>query len=136
MLKVEVGYFMTLERGKTYMLWDGSCGFCRRCCEIAERFDEKSTFTFIPYQSVSEEELQRVGLSQRQCSRELKVVTPSGKTLGGAFAVNYFCWQQPKLRPIVFLALIFPVLWLIEVLVYRMVATNRVLFSRILFPKA
>ena len=125
---------MTFESGTRYILWDGSCGFCRRCYEIAQRLDEKSTFAFVPYQQVDETELRPFGLTHRQCERELKIITPTGKVLGGAFALNYFCWQQNWLRPLVVLAVLFPPLWLVEVLFYHVVARNRTLFSRILFP--
>ena len=58
-----------------------------------------------------------------------------GRVFGGAFAINYFLWQQPKLRLLVVLGCVFPLLFLLEVLAYKIVADNRVLFSKILFPK-
>lgn len=122
------------QRGRDYMLWDGSCGFCRRSKELAERLDQ-AHFVYKPYQSFSEEELKTVGLSHRRCERELKVVTETGRVFGGAFAVNYFLWRQPNLKFLVLLGGAFPLLFLLEVLGYKIVADNRTLFSRLLFGR-
>lgn len=124
----------TIERGREYLLWDGDCGFCRRSAEIIERLDERGNFMVAPYQSFSQSELRKVGLSYRRCARELQIVTTSGKTFGGAFAVNYFLWRQPRLKFLVILGFLFPLLLLVEVVLYQIVAGNRLLFSKILFP--
>jgi predicted DCC family thiol-disulfide oxidoreductase YuxK len=125
-----------IERGRAYMLWDGDCGFCRRTIHIAQRLDESRSFTFASHQSFAESELKNVGLDHRRCARELQVVTRSGKIFGGAFALNYFLWQQPRLRVLVAPVFLFPVLFLMEVLLYKFVASNRLLVSKFLFPKS
>ncbi len=125
---------MNWEPGKEYLLWDGDCGFCRRCSLLLARWDT-TDFVFTPYQAFSEAQLKKVGLCYRQCERELKVVSHTGRSFGGAFAVNYFFWRQPRLRPLVLLGFLFPPLFLLEVLAYKGVADNRLLFSRILFPR-
>lgn len=117
------------------MLWDGDCAFCRRCKEIAERLDT-ANFSFAPYQSLSEADLKKVRLTPRRCARALQVVSRSGRVFNGAFAVNYFLWQQPRLRILVVAGCVFPLMFLLEVLAYKIVADNRVLFSKILFPRA
>ena len=122
------------KRGRDTILWDGDCGFCRRSKELAEKLD-RADFLYEPYQSFSEAELKTVGLSHRRCERELQIVSRSGRTFGGAFSLNYFLWRQPHLRAFVLLTCIFPVLFLMEVLAYKLVADNRTLFSKILFPK-
>ena len=122
-----------LKPGMEYVLWDGDCGFCRRCSRILANWDTTG-FIFTPYQSFSEDELKKVGLSHRQCERELKVVTRTGRTFGGAFAINYFLWRQPRLQIIVLLCCLFPPIFLLQVLAYKAVAENRLLFSKILFP--
>lgn len=124
---------MNMEPGKEYLLWDGDCGFCRRCSQLLARWDTTG-FVFAPYQVFSEAQLKRVGLNYHRCGRELKVITRTGRSFGGAFAVNYFFWQQPRLRPLVLLGFLFPLLFLLEVLVYKIIADNRLLFSKILFP--
>ena len=124
----------TIECGRQYVLWDGACGFCRRCVEIMARLDERSTFVLAPYQSFSSDELRKVGLDYRHCARELQVVSGAGKAFGGAFAINYFLWQQSRWRLLVVLGFLFPILFLMEVLFYKIVAGNRRLFSQILFP--
>jgi predicted DCC family thiol-disulfide oxidoreductase YuxK len=122
------------QRGRGYVLWDGDCGFCRRSKELAEKLD-RADFTYAPYQSFSEAQLKTVGLSRRRCERELKIVTRTGRVFGGAFAINYFLWRQPKLRFLVLLSAAFPLLILLEVLGYKIVADNRTFFSRLLFPR-
>lgn len=124
----------TIERGREYLLWDGDCGFCRRCAQITDRLDERSTFIVAPYQNFLQSELKKVGLNERRCARELQVISASGKTFGGAFAINYFLWRQPRLKFLVVLGLAFPLLFLIEILLYKIVADNRLWFSKILFP--
>ncbi len=125
---------MSLKPGTEYILWDGDCGFCRRSSQFMAQWDT-TDFVFTPYQSFSEAELKKVGLSYRQCERELKIVTRTGRSFGGAFAVNYFLWRQPRLQPLVLLCCLFPPLFLLQVLAYKAVADNRLFFSRILFPR-
>jgi len=125
----------TFERGREYILWDVECGFCRRSVEKMASLDERQTFIFAPYQSFSEAELKQVGLDFRRCARELQVVSTSGKTYGGAFGINYFLWRQSRWKWVVALGFCFPLLLLLEVLMYKIVAGNRMVFSRIFFPK-
>lgn len=122
------------QRGRDTMLWDGDCGFCRRSKEVAEKWD-KANFVYEPYQNFSEKELKTVGLSHHRCARELQVVTRTGRVFRGAFAVNYFLWRQPKFKFLVLLGGAFPLLFLLEVLGYKIVADNRILFSRLLFKR-
>ena len=124
----------TIERDREYVLWDGDCGFCRRSAQKMESLDEHRTFIFAPYQSFSPAELGKVGLDFRRCARELQVVTHSGKTFGGAFGINYFLWRQSRWKWVVALGFAFPLLMLLEILAYKIVATNRMVFSRIFFP--
>ena len=126
----------TIERGRAYLLWDGDCSFCRRCVEIAARLDKQKVFIIAPHQNFSEIELKTVGLNFHRCARELQVVSRSGRTFSGAFAINYFLWQLDQLRVLAVLALLFPILFLVEVLGYKLVASNRMLFSQFFFPKA
>ena len=121
------------ERGRDYMLWDGDCNFCKRSKELAQKLD--TDFVYEPYQSFSNEQLKTIGLSHRRCERELKIVTRTGRVFSGAFAVNYFLWRQPKLKILVLLGGVFPLLFLLEVLGYKIVADNRTFFSRLLFQR-
>lgn len=124
---------MSLQQSVEYILWDGDCGFCRRCSQIMAHWNTTG-FVFTPYQSFSEKELKKVGLSYRQCERELQVITRTGRSFGGAFAIDYFLWRQPRLRPLVLLCCLFPPIFLLQVLAYKVVAENRLLFSKLLFP--
>jgi predicted DCC family thiol-disulfide oxidoreductase YuxK len=122
------------QRGRDTMLWDGDCDFCRRSKELAQKLDHAG-FVYEPYQSFSDEELKTVRLSRRRCERELKIVTRTGHVFGGAFAINYFLWRQPKLKLLVLLGGAFPLLFLLEVLGYKIVADNRTFFSRLFFGR-
>ena len=123
-----------LGRGRSVILWDGDCGFCRRSVVKLQSLDATQSFDFSPHQEYSDEELKRVGLSRRKCERELQLVTHDGKTFGGAFALNYFFAQQKGWKILVALSLCVPVVLLIEVLAYKAVASNRMTFSKIFFP--
>ena len=48
--------------------------------------------------------------------------------------MNYFFWRQPRLQFLAILPLLFPVVFLLEVLLYKLVAKHRGLFSQIFFP--
>lgn len=133
MLKQEKSH-SPFQRGREYMLWDGDCGFCRRCKDLAQALDTDG-FVYEPYQNFSDAQLKTVGLSHHRCARELKVVSRTGRVFGGAFAVNYFLWKQPKLRLLVLLGAACPLLLLLEVVGYKIVAENRTLFSRLLFGR-
>jgi predicted DCC family thiol-disulfide oxidoreductase YuxK len=120
-----------IERGQKYLLWDGDCGFCARSIELAARLNRGGVI-LAPYQAFGESELRAVGLTPRQCAREVKAVTAEGHVYGGAFAVNYFLWHNGAWRVLVALFYAFPILALAEVVAYRAVAANRAKLSQVL----
>ncbi len=75
---------------KALMLFDGDCGICTSFATFAAKVDLKKQFEIIPYQTYSEEKLKSWGMSYKQCSEKMQVVTPQGRTYGGAFGMNYF----------------------------------------------
>lgn len=107
------------------VLFDGDCGLCIRASEIAKRIDRAGKFIVEPYQAYPEPELAQFGLSYADCSRKLQVVTAQGKVHSGAFGVNYFLWRQFPWSLVVALVYVIPVLLLLEVAAYRVVADNR-----------
>ena len=58
-------------------------------------------------------------------SRALQVITRKGRVHAGAFGVNYFLWKRFPWSLAVFLVYAIPVLLLLEVIGYRIVAENR-----------
>lgn len=112
-----------IQPGKDHLLFDGDCGICTWCSDIAKRMNGQ--FIVQPYLMFDEAELQRFGISYEDCTKELKVITRQGRAYGGAFGVNYFLWQQPALRPLVILIYALPILLLFEVIGYKLVAVNR-----------
>ena len=125
-----------LERGKKYLLWDGDCGVCSRSVEIVEQIDTKKKFSVEPYQKFPEEELKRFGLTYRKCEREIQVITPEGRVYGGAFGVNYFLSHYFPWSLLVRVVHAIPVFTLLEIIGYRIVATNRRHISQWLGLKA
>ena len=116
---------MRIEAGRDYMLFDGDCGVCTWSAEIARRMDHGRGFVVEPYQAFDEGELARFGIDYEKCSRAAQVITRKGRVYAGAFGVNYFLWRRLPWSLAVFLIYAIPVLLLLEVIGYRIVADNR-----------
>jgi predicted DCC family thiol-disulfide oxidoreductase YuxK len=117
---------MKIEAGRDYLLFDGDCGVCTWSSEIARRMDRDGQFVIEPYQMFGEEELAKFGITYEQCSRAIQVITRKGRVHQGAFGVNYFLWQQGFPWSLgVMLIYAIPVMLLLEVIGYRLVASNR-----------
>ena len=115
---------------KALMLFDGDCGICTSFATFAAKIDLKKQFEIIPYQTYSEEKLKSWGMSYKQCSEKMQVVTPQGRTYGGAFGMNYFFYQYPPWTFLVILFYVIPLFLLGEIIVYALVARNRQRLSR------
>lgn len=114
-----------IEAEKNYLLFDGDCGICTRAAEIARRIDRDSRFIVEPYQAFDERELARFGLNYETCSKAVQVITQRGRVHSGAFGVNYFLWRQFPWSLLVIVIYALPILLLLELIVYRMIADNR-----------
>ena len=112
-----------IQAGKDHLLFDGDCGICTWCSELAKRMN--SQFIVQPYLMFDEAELQQFGIDYESCTKELKVITRRGRVHGGAFGVNYFLWRKPAFKPLVILLYAIPLLLLLEVIGYKIVAINR-----------
>jgi predicted DCC family thiol-disulfide oxidoreductase YuxK len=121
---------MRIEAGHDYMLFDGDCGVCTWSAEIVRRIDHGRGFIVEPYQAFDESELARFGIDYEKCSRAAQVITRKGRVYAGAFGVNYFLWRRFPWSLAVFLVYAIPVLLLLEVIGYRIVAENRHRISR------
>jgi predicted DCC family thiol-disulfide oxidoreductase YuxK len=113
-----------------YLLFDGDCGICSYCSDVAAQMDQAHRFVIEPYQSVPEIELQRFGITYQDCDTKVQVITRRGRVHAGAFAVNYFLWQRPVWRLLVFTIYALPVLLVCEIIGYAIVARNRQRLSR------
>ncbi len=125
-----------IEPGRDHLLFDGDCGICTQSADLVRRLDRAGRFVVVPYQEIPEEELRRRGLDYAACSRALQVVTRRGRVYGGAFGVNYFLWQRWPGRLLVALIYGVPILLLLELIGYRLVAWNRQRLSRLLGLRA
>ena len=119
-----------IEAGKDYVLFDGDCGICSFAAERAGLMDARKQFIISPYQSFTEAELARYGISYADCDRKLQVITRRGRVHAGAFAVNYFLWRQFPWTLVVLIIYALPVILLAEVIGYAVVARYRHHLSR------
>ncbi len=113
------------DEKRNALLFDGECGLCRVAARFAERLDRARRFSLLPYQQISESELIRHGASGEKCSRRVYVLTARGKVFTGAFAVNYFLWHYYPWKIFVALIYIFPILLLLEIVGYAIIARFR-----------
>ncbi len=116
---------MKIEAGRDHLLFDGDCGICTWSAEVVKRMDRGNRFVVEPYQMFGEEELMKFGITYEQCTKALQVVTRRGRVYRGAFGVNYFLWQRFPWSLVVVLIYAIPVLLLLEVIGYRLIAINR-----------
>jgi predicted DCC family thiol-disulfide oxidoreductase YuxK len=107
------------------LLFDGDCGVCTRIAETARKLDKQGLFALRSYQSCNEATLAQHGLSYAACSRKLQVITASGRVYGGAFGVNFFCWQYWPWKIFVALIYLLPPLLLCEIAGYALFARYR-----------
>ena len=114
-----------IRENQDYLLFDGDCGICTWSSEIARRMDKNHRFIIEPYQNFAESELLRFGISYEHCTKKLQVITRRGRVYAGAFGVNYFLWHQSPWALLVILTYALPVLLLLELMGYRLVADNR-----------
>ena len=114
-----------IETGRDYLLFDGDCGICTYSAERCEQIDKDEQFIIRPYQSFSEAELAHYGISYADCDRKLQVITRRSRVYAGAFGVNYFLWRQFPWSLLVVLLYSLPVLLLVEVIGYALVARYR-----------
>lgn len=116
---------LTIKPNQDYLLFDGDCGICTWSSEFAKRMDGGKNFLVEPYQMFDERELMRFGISYEQCTKKMQVVTRKGKSYAGAFGVNYFLWKQFPWTLLVIAIYALPILLMLELIGYRLIADNR-----------
>ena len=114
------------------VLWDGTCGFCRRAVEHLQLRDKTGAFRAVPYQDAPSPPM--TPALQEACAHAVHVVTADGQVLRAGRAVLYIAGRLGHAALARVLA-VPPLLWAVE-FVYFVVARNRRLFSRVLFRRA
>ena len=126
---------MNLRRQR-YLIYDGDCGFCNACVSLATAYDRQRLFILAPFQALSSTlsptELQSTGLTEKDCRRALQAITPNGKVLSGAMAINYFLWQRWTGKILVTILVAIPLLLVLELAIYGIVARYRHRLSEML----
>jgi predicted DCC family thiol-disulfide oxidoreductase YuxK len=120
-----------LSPGPALLLWDGTCGFCRRCVAAVQRRDTQGAFRAVPYQEAPSPPMSPE--LRAACARAFHVVTADGQVLRAGRAALYVLAQlgHPHLARLLAFP---PLVWAVE-LGYWLVAENRHLFSRVLFRR-
>lgn len=111
------------------LLWDGQCGFCRRCVRWMERRDTAGVFEAMPYQEAPSPPM--TPALAAACDRAVHLVLPDGRQLKAGRAVLHVLARlgYPGMR----LLALPPLVWMVEA-AYWVVARNRLAFSRWFFP--
>jgi len=114
---------------RTWILWDGDCGFCRRAIAWMMRHDRQGRFQAVQYQQAPTPPM--TPALHAACEHAVHVVMPDGRILRAGRAtlhilstVGYGWIARPLMLP--------PFIWLVELL-YRIVASNRSFLSRFFF---
>ena len=123
---------MRFQSQRDFLLWDGTCGFCRRSVEALERRDTGHLFFAVPYQEAPSPPM--TPELRAACARAFHVVTQDGRVLRAGRAALYILGRLGHPRWAGLLS-VPPLLWAVE-LGYWLVARNRALFSRVFFRRA
>ena len=110
------------------VVWDGECGFCRRCVGWIRARDRDGLFETVPYQELPSPPM--TPELEAACADAVHVLAADGARLRAGRAVLFVTerlgwrWTSRLLR-------LPPMVWLVEI-AYRLVARNRRLVSRLL----
>lgn len=114
---------------KHLVLWDGECGFCRRCVGFLARHDRFGRLEFCPYQ-----EAELSPPLREACSHAMHVIKTNGEIIRAGRAAM-FCAQFTRWHRLARIAQ-WPIFLPFVELGYKIVAANRGLFSQILLRGA
>lgn len=121
-----------MDPKRHWIVWDGTCGFCRRAAEWVMARDEHGGFEAMPYQMVPDPPL--TPALAAACRNAVHVRTIDGRWLRAGraclFVLERVGW--PRLARI---GARRPFVWVVEV-AYRIVASNRPFFSRLVPRRA
>ncbi len=118
--------------GETWLIWDGECGFCRRCVDWLQTHNGDRFFRITPYQTCPSPPM--TPQLRTASERAVQIVAPGGHRISGGRAVLFVLqtvgWHPLLLR----IAGLPPFVWIVE-LGYHIVSRNRSFFSRFLFRR-
>lgn len=116
---------------KHLILWDGECGFCRRCIGWVRRRDAQKIFNDSPYQTAPSPPM--TPELRAACENAVHVTMGDGTTLRAARAALFILGRVG--HPIIANILLTPpFIWFAEI-GYRIVAGHRDFFARFFFRK-
>ena len=111
------------------LLWDGTCGFCRRSVAYLSRLDGAHRFRPLPYQEAPSPPMSPE--LRAACARAFHVVRADGQVLRAGRAALYVLGRLGHPLLAGFLGLP-PLVWAVD---YWLLARNRRLVSRVLFRR-
>jgi predicted DCC family thiol-disulfide oxidoreductase YuxK len=118
-----------LESGKHLVLWDGECRFCGRAVDWIQARDRRQQFQPVRYQEAPTPPM--TPELYEACAGAMHVIDTSDRVYRGGRAF-LFILERLGWGPVARLLAVPPLIWIVE-LGYRIVADNRMLFSRMLF---
>lgn len=121
--------FDVIDERRDWIVWDGACGFCRRAVAWALARDRDHWFIAVPNHEVPPSFVTPVRVAAFHDA--VHVRTASGAWLRGGRACLYVL-ERIGFPWLARIARVPPLVWLVEIF-YRLVARNRVFFSRLLF---
>ena len=127
-----VCYGERVDERRHWIVWDGDCGFCRRIVEWALAHDRGGLFEATPYQTLPSPPM--TPALAGACARAVHVRTIDGEWLRGGRAC-LFVLERIGFPRLARIARRPPLVWLVEA-GYRVVASNRPFFSRLLARRA
>ena len=121
------------QAGKHLMLFDGTCGMCRRVTVWVKRRDRRDEFEIVAYQDAPQPPM--TPELYEACKRAVHVIKADGQLLRAGqatlFILERLGWGYGLLPRMLRVP---PFIWFIE-LGYKIVARNRSFFSLFLFPR-
>ncbi len=108
------------------LLFDKDCPFCRSLVDRWRGVLERRRFEIVPLQS--EWVRKQLDLPEEELMREMRVITPAGRVLGGSTAMVHMWGKIWWAWPLWFVALVPGVKWFLD-RVYRWMAERRMCLS-------
>lgn len=113
-----------------WLIWDGSCTFCRNAVTWMRRQDTAHAFHIVTYQKCPSPPMTPELYAAAE--RAVQVVTRDGRTISGGRAILFVLEEIGWNRGVVRLFARRPLIWGVEG-GYWLIARNRHLASRVLF---
>jgi predicted DCC family thiol-disulfide oxidoreductase YuxK len=120
-----------IAEARPLVLWDGECGMCRRFAVWGERRDTSGRLRFVPYQEAPSPPMTEA--LAVDCAIAMHVAFADGRLLRAGRATLFILGELGWPRTSRLLGAR-PLIWLVEI-GYRIVASNRHVFSRLLFRR-